>query len=75
MLDNAESGSSVFSDQKGKDSMANAKVITDGETRAKHLVGTTSGDIDPTETAEWLESLEYILESRGPEDQSHGLDS
>ncbi len=47
--------------------MANAKVVTDGETRSKHLVGTTSGDIDPTETAEWLESLEYILESRGPE--------
>ncbi len=24
-------------------------------------------DVDPTETAEWLESLDYILESKGPE--------
>ena len=24
-------------------------------------------DIDPTETQEWLESLEYVLNSRGPE--------
>ena len=24
-------------------------------------------DIDPAETAEWLESLDYVLESRGPE--------
>ena len=24
-------------------------------------------DIDPTETAEWLESLEYVLDSKGPE--------
>ncbi|MDC0937353.1 pyruvate dehydrogenase (acetyl-transferring), homodimeric type, partial [Pirellulales bacterium] len=25
------------------------------------------GDIDPAETAEWLESLDYVLESKGPE--------
>ncbi|MEN1679569.1 MAG: pyruvate dehydrogenase (acetyl-transferring), homodimeric type, partial [Planctomycetota bacterium] len=25
------------------------------------------GDVDPTETAEWLESLDYVLESKGPE--------
>jgi len=24
-------------------------------------------DVDPTETAEWLESLEYVLQSKGPE--------
>ena len=24
-------------------------------------------DIDPAETAEWLESLDYVLESKGPE--------
>ena len=24
-------------------------------------------DVDPTETAEWLESLDYVLESKGPE--------
>ena len=25
------------------------------------------GDVDPTETAEWLESLDYVLQSKGPE--------
>ena len=25
------------------------------------------GDIDPAETAEWLESLRYVLETKGPE--------
>ncbi|NOY42334.1 MAG: pyruvate dehydrogenase (acetyl-transferring), homodimeric type [Planctomycetes bacterium] len=25
------------------------------------------GDVDPVETAEWLESLDYVLESKGPE--------
>jgi hypothetical protein len=25
------------------------------------------GDVDPSETAEWLESLDYVLESKGPE--------
>ena len=25
------------------------------------------GDVDPTETAEWLESLDYVLDSKGPE--------
>ncbi|MFP6676472.1 MAG: hypothetical protein VB878_15415 [Pirellulaceae bacterium] len=24
-------------------------------------------DVDPTETAEWLDSLEYVLDSKGPE--------
>ena len=47
--------------------MANAKILTDGEVRTAELSGTAPPDIDPVETAEWLESLEYILESRGPE--------
>jgi len=25
------------------------------------------GDVDPTETAEWLESLDYVLQNKGPE--------
>ncbi len=28
---------------------------------------TQGGDIDPAETAEWLESLQYVLETKGPE--------
>src|SRR3954469_8789326 len=30
-------------------------------------VPTTSEDVDPAETEEWLESLRYVLESKGPE--------
>jgi len=29
--------------------------------------GAPRGDVDPTETAEWLESLEYVLKSKGHE--------
>ena len=29
--------------------------------------GSNGRDVDPTETAEWLESLDYVLESKGPE--------
>ncbi len=35
--------------------MATADVVRSGE------------DSDPIETAEWLESLDYVLESKGPE--------
>ena len=47
--------------------MADTKIIGDGEARTTELSGTASADIDPVETAEWLESLEYIIESRGLE--------
>ena len=33
---------------------------------AKDLVRTHDVDIDPAETAEWLESLEYVLKDKGP---------
>ena len=39
--------------------MANAKVAD--------ILSPIPGDLDPAETAEWLESLDYILESKGPE--------
>ena len=45
--------------------MADAKILGDGEARTNELLGTASADIDPVETAEWLESLEYVIESRG----------
>ncbi len=36
---------------------------------AQHVAGSliSPSDVDPTETAEWLDSLEYIIQSRGPE--------
>lgn len=30
-------------------------------------VTNTSGDVDPAETKEWLESLQYVLQAKGPE--------
>src|SRR3569832_2409216 len=30
-------------------------------------VNTRNGDADPAETAEWLESLQYVLETKGPD--------
>ncbi len=36
-------------------------------TDTKHYHSPIPDDIDPTETAEWLESLDYVLEHKGPE--------
>ncbi|MEM7313232.1 MAG: pyruvate dehydrogenase (acetyl-transferring), homodimeric type, partial [Planctomycetota bacterium] len=47
--------------------MADAKILGDGESQSSPLAGAHSIDIDPVETSEWLESLEYVIESRGPE--------
>ncbi len=47
--------------------MAEAKILGDGEARTNELSGTASADVDPVETAEWLDSLEYVIESRGLE--------
>ncbi len=51
--------------------MADAKIVGDGEAQASLLAGAHSIDIDPMETKEWLDSLEYVLESRGPERASY----
>ncbi len=45
--------------------MANAKLRTDQPQAGE--MDEIPVDIDPTETAEWLDSLNYVLESRGPE--------
>ena len=47
--------------------MAEAKLVTDGEDLKSDFSWIPAADADPTETAEWLDSLEYVLESRGPE--------
>ena len=31
------------------------------------IVNPRGGDVDPAETAEWLESLQYVLSTKGPE--------
>ena len=35
--------------------------------KAEQIHSPIPGDVDPSETAEWLESLDYVLESKGPE--------
>ena len=47
--------------------MADAKILGDGESQSSPLAGAHSIDADPVETQEWLDSLNYIIESRGPE--------
>ncbi len=47
--------------------MADAKILGDGEAQSSPLAGAHSIDVDPVETKEWLDSLEYVMESRGPE--------
>ena len=36
-------------------------------TKSETIKSPIPNDIDPAETAEWLESLDYVLESKGPE--------
>ncbi len=47
--------------------MADAEILTDGEAQASHLVGARTTDSDPVETQEWIDSLNYVIESHGPE--------
>ncbi len=47
--------------------MSEMKVLNDGESNTPEFIGPETSDVDPIETAEWLDSLEYVLESRGPE--------
>jgi pyruvate dehydrogenase E1 component len=37
------------------------------EVKALNVNSPIPNDVDPSETAEWLESLDYVLESKGPE--------
>ncbi|MCA9168920.1 MAG: hypothetical protein KDB23_14700, partial [Planctomycetales bacterium] len=47
--------------------MAEAKILGDGEQPAVQPAPPTMADIDPVETREWLESLQYVLDSKGRE--------
>jgi len=46
--------------------MADAKLIDNSDGQAEPYLEQTR-DIDPAETKEWLDSLEYVLSSKGPE--------
>jgi pyruvate dehydrogenase E1 component len=37
------------------------------QAKVEQIQSPIPGDVDPSETAEWLESLDYVLESKGPE--------
>src|SRR3990172_10569993 len=37
------------------------------DTKTLNAISPIPNDVDPAETAEWLESLDYVLEHKGPE--------
>ena len=47
--------------------MAEAKILGDGEKPAVQHVAPNITDVDPVETKEWLESLQYVMDSKGRE--------
>ena len=47
--------------------MAEAKIIGDGEQPLTRPIAPPVSDADPAETKEWLDSLQYVLDSKGRE--------
>ena len=47
--------------------MSSLEIIGDGEQRSARKPGAVPEDLDPVETQEWMESLQYVLDSRGPQ--------
>jgi pyruvate dehydrogenase E1 component len=47
--------------------MADTRILTDGEQPAVVPAPPPISDVDPVETREWLDSLQYVLESKGRE--------
>jgi pyruvate dehydrogenase E1 component len=47
--------------------MADTKILTDGEQPVVLPAPPPISDVDPIETREWLDSLQYVLESKGRE--------
>ncbi|MBA2113694.1 Pyruvate dehydrogenase E1 component [Planctomycetes bacterium FF15] len=45
--------------------MANAKIMPAEENLMRNNPSTFSADVDPAETQEWLDSLDYVLEGKG----------
>ena len=45
--------------------MSEATILTDGEQPLVDPNPPKGVDVDPAETREWLESLQYVLESKG----------
>ena len=47
--------------------MAETRILSDGEQPAVQPTAPEGTDVDPVETKEWLDSLQYVLESKGRE--------
>ncbi len=47
--------------------MADTKILSDGEQPAVKPTPPQISDVDPAETREWLDSLQYVLDSKGRE--------
>src|SRR5687768_16166709 len=54
--------------RSGAVSVVSCRLFEEGEKQMSQVeIAPVSGDSDPAETAEWLESLQYALETKGPE--------
>lgn len=53
--------------------MAEATILGDGEKPVVPPTPSQTTDVDPAETQEWLDSLQYVLESKGRERAQHIL--
>jgi pyruvate dehydrogenase E1 component len=53
--------------------MSNTRMIPESESAPEEPFAPATQDTDPTETAEWLDALEYVLASKGPERVKHLL--
>ncbi len=53
--------------------MANTRVAAQSQHSPEEPFAPATQDVDPTETAEWLDALEYVLSTKGPERVKHLL--
>src|SRR5690606_24748501 len=53
--------------------MANTRVAAQSQHSPEEPFAPATQDVDPAETAEWLDALEYVLSTKGPERVKHLL--
>ncbi len=53
--------------------MSETRIVPESDSLPDEPYASTFQDVDPAETAEWLDALEYVLASKGPERLKHLL--
>ncbi len=70
---NGYDGDAAPADDSSADVAADEMPAADDSAAASDAASAAVADTDPAETQEWLESLQYVLESKGPERVSYLL--